>query len=248
MQGNHLFIDIGTNGEMALLSNGRLTFCATAAGPAFEGAHIECGMSGLAGAVRAVAVTDNPPSLTLSVIGNVAPVGICGSGLIDAVAVFLSLGLIDETGCILSADEVDTTLTRFTDEDGERLTLDKAGAVYLTGSDIREIQLAKSAISSGIMTLLHHQGLTFADIHSVLLAGGFGSKINPDNACAIGLIPAELTGKIRALGNTAGQGAVMLLLSKEARSDAAAVARNSEYLELSCNPFFMEEFVERMLF
>ena len=247
MSGNHLFIDIGTNGEMGLLSDGKITFCATAAGPAFEGAHIKCGMSGLHGAIRGVTLNgDN--TISLSTIGDAPPKGICGSGIIDAAAVFLKLGLIDETGCILCADEVDDTLSNFADEDGEALFFGDDKSVYLTGTDIREIQLAKSAVSAGIMTLLQHRNIDLTQVDSVLLAGGFGSKIDPDSACDIGLIPAELRGKIRALGNTAGNGAVMMLLSAEALTDAEEISKASEYLELSCNPFFMEEFVERMMF
>lgn len=250
--GSYLFIDIGTNGEMGLLHNGKITFCATAAGPAFEGAHIECGMSGITGAVKAVTLnSDN--TVDVSVIGDTAPTGICGSGIIDAAAVFLKLGLIDETGCILSTDEVDESLHIFTDEDGEKLYFGKdksvyTNAVYLTGEDIREIQLAKSAVSAGIATLLNNSKITSDEIDGVLLAGGFGSKINPDSACEIGLIPREFSGKIKALGNTSGTGAVMMLLSETALRDSEKVAKESEYLELSCNSFFMEEFVEHMMF
>jgi len=253
MSGNHLFIDIGTNGEMGLLSEGKITFCATAAGPAFEGAHIKCGMSGLPGAIRGVTLTDGG-AITLSTIGDAPPKGICGSGIIDAAAVFLKLGLIDETGCILCADEVEgdyadlENLTEFADEDGETLYFGEDKTVYLTGADIREIQLAKSAVSAGVMTLLSHRGVDIASVDSVMLAGGFGSKIDPGSACDIGLIPSELRGKIRALGNTAGNGAVMMLLSNAALADAEETAKTSEYLELSCNSYFMEEFVERMMF
>ncbi len=247
--GTHLYIDIGTNGEMGLLHDGKFIFCATAAGPAFEGAHIDCGMSGVDGAVRAVEIDENG-DIKLDVISGdkCAPKGICGSGIIDAAASFLELGLIDETGSIMCSDEVDENLAKYTDEDGEQLSLTEDGSVYLCGSDIREIQLAKSAVAAGIETLLDFCGISTSDVDSVLLAGGFGSHIRPESACKIGLIPEELLSKIKAVGNTAGMGAVSMLLSDEAIEQTVEVAFNSTYLELSGNPKFMDEFVEKMMF
>lgn len=257
LNANRLFIDVGTNGEIGLFANGKITFCATAAGPALEGAHIKCGMSALTGAISAVTLNgDNAsqfqsqfqPQLRVSVIGGGTPAGICGSGIIDSAAVFLKLGLIDETGRVMSSGEVPPLLSRFTDEDGGKLYFGEDKSVYLTGGDIREIQLAKAAISAGILTLLHHAGIDPGEIHSVLLAGGFGSKINPQSACEIGLIPIEFAGKIKPCGNTAGMGAVMMLLSKSALKDAKNIAAESEYIELSRDSFFMDEFIERMAF
>lgn len=241
---NALFVDIGTNGEIGLATKKGLYFCSAAAGPALEGAHIECGMSGIAGAVSEITVKDG--ALDYQTITNASPIGICGSGIIDAVAAMLETGLLDETGCI--ADESDD-YPALLDEDDEgdpifRIT----DNVYMTGKDIREVQLAKAAICAGIRTLLEEASLSADDIDKVVIAGGFGSHIRKESACRIGLIPAELLDKITFAGNTAGAGAVALLLSREAREKAAHIQESATYLELSQNATFMEQYIEEMMF
>lgn len=241
---NALFVDIGTNGEIGLSTMNGLYFCSAAAGPALEGAHIECGMSGITGAVSEISVSDG--ELVYQTIGNASPIGICGSGIIDAVAAMLETGILDETGCI--ADESDD-YPALLDEDDEgdpifRIT----DGVYMTGKDIREVQLAKAAICAGIRTLLEEASLSTDDLDKVVIAGGFGSHIRKESACRMGLIPAELIEKITFAGNTAGAGAVALLLSREARERAAHIRERSTYLELSQNATFMEQYIEEMMF
>ena len=241
-----LFLDVGTNGEMGIGGSDGLIFCATAAGPAFEGAHIECGTPGIPGAINKVDVwagssrprtNDNhisaPTSITYETIGGIAPVGICGSGIIDACAAMLDLGILDEMGLI----ELD---------DDDRFTI--CGNIYISQKDIREIQLAKAAISAGIATLLHYSDRTLGDIDEVILAGGFGAHINKKSACRIGLIPPELESKITAAGNAAGMGASAVLLNKRAKERIKNLRRISSHIELSGDAFFMDEYIERMIF
>jgi uncharacterized 2Fe-2S/4Fe-4S cluster protein (DUF4445 family) len=225
-----LFIDVGTNGEMGLGNKNGISLCATAAGPAFEGAQIECGMAGVTGAINEV--WEEGETLRFSVIGGGRPRGICGSGLIDAVATLLDLGIVDETGRL-----------------EENFYLDRESGVYLSPHDIRELQLAKAAVCGGIMTLLDHAGLDTSDVSRVALAGGFGAHINRRSACRIGLIPAELEDKIEVVGNTAGMGAVAYLMSASVRDRTSKInGPASHYLELSGNEFFMDAYVEQMMF
>jgi len=225
-----LFIDVGTNGEMGLGSREGICLCATAAGPAFEAAQSECGMAGVAGAITEVWLEDG--ELRFSVIGGGEPRGICGSGLIDAVAAMLDLGIVDETGRL-----------------EENFYLDRERDIYISPHDIRELQLAKAAICGGIMTLLDDAGLGTRDIGRVALAGGFGAHINRRSACRIGLIPPELEDKIEVVGNTAGMGAVAYIMSASVRERIAKInGPISRYLELSGNEFFMEAYVEQMMF
>ncbi|MBO5274302.1 MAG: DUF4445 domain-containing protein [Clostridia bacterium] len=228
--GLELFIDIGTNGEMGLGNRDAVCLCATAAGPAFEGAHIAHGMAGIEGAINTVTLDDNG-GISYSTIGDVPPKGICGSGLIDAVACMLELEVLDETGYL---------------EDD--FILDEESGVCITDKDIRELQLAKASVCAGVLTLLAECGKTFEDVTRVVIAGGFGAHINAHNACRIGLIPPELEDKIVIAGNTAGMGAVSILESASARERTAALPAKSRYLELSCNATFMEHYVEQMMF
>lgn len=229
-QGITLFIDVGTNGEMGLGDKTGICLCATAAGPAFEGAHIECGMAGVDGAINEVWVDGG--ELRYKVIGGGKAQGICGSGLIDATAAMLELGILDETGRL-----------------EENFYLDREHEIFVSPKDIRELQLAKAAVCGGILTLLDDAGLTASDITRVALAGGFGAHINRRSACRIGLIPPELEEKIVVAGNTAGMGAVSYLMCYSARERVSKVnGPLSRYLELSCNDFFMDAYIEQMMF
>lgn len=245
---NVLYIDIGTNGEIGLSTRNGLYFCSAAAGPAFEGAHIECGMSGISGAIDKISLKDG--KIVFHSIGSGTPLGICGSGLIDAVAVMLETGLLDETGRIVERDEAGK-YAAYIDEDetgASIFLIDKEHSVYLTGKDIREIQLAKAAICAGIYTLLDKAGLSLSDVSSVVLAGGFGSHIDKASACRIGLIPRELEDKITAVGNAAGAGAVAILLGGSPREAARTICDKSDYTELSGDAYFMEKYIEEMMF
>jgi len=231
-----LYLDIGTNGEIGLGNRDGIIFCATAAGPAFEGAHIECGTPGIPGAINKVERAHDG-GISYETIGGLPPVGICGSGIIDACAAMLDLGVLDETG-LIDVGRDDNNDSEFKIVDG----------IYICQKDIREIQLAKSAVSAGIATLLHYSNKTLDDIDEVILAGGFGSHINKKSACKIGLIPLELEDKITIAGNAAGMGASAVLLNRQARERIKKLGAISSYTELSGDDFFMDEYIEHMMF
>lgn len=242
--GVNLYVDIGTNGEMALGGRDGILLCSTAAGPAFEGAHIECGMGGVAGAIRRV--TEENGVLQTDVIGGRIPTGICGSGLIDAVAMMLYHGALGETGR-LDGEKCEFHNRAF-GHSGEQKRFYLTNEVYISDSDIREVQLAKAAIRAGISTMLDESGADEGSVSRLYLAGGFGSHIDPRSACAIGMLPPALLNKISAVGNTAGTGAALYLMSRQTRERIASMRDKARYLELSRNEFFMDEYIEQMCF
>ena len=226
-----LLIDIGTNGEMVLGGKERLVTCATAAGPALEGANIRFGMRSTEGAIDRVFLENS--AVRCHVIGGGRAKGICGSGLIDAVAVFLELGRLDRRGRILPTGEETLPLT-----DG----------VFLTQEDIREVQLAKSAVASGIRLMAEETGADLNAVETVYLAGAFGSFLSPDSACRIGLLPEELAGRIRAVGNAAGAGACRIACSEAQFRMTEELAGRMELLELASLPGFRTQFAKNMYF
>lgn len=246
-----LLIDVGTNGEMALGCGERFVCCSTAAGPAFEGAQITCGMTAAPGAISGVAWKDG--ALRCDTVEHRPAVGLCGSGLIDAVAVMLELGAVDETGRMMDPEEDEEELDEavlpylFLTESGEP-AFRLADQVYVTQSDIRKLQLGKGAIAAGVQVLMQAYGADFDDIGKLLLAGGFGSYIRPASAARIGLIPAELADRTRAIGNAAAEGAAAALVSSAARERLARLQAGMDYLELSGLPAFNEAYMESMLF
>ncbi len=223
-----LLIDVGTNGEIVLGNKKRLICCSVAAGPAFEGSHIKCGMGGVAGAIDHFKIENGAESFT--VIGNSDPIGICGSGLLDMVAELLRHGRIDETGYF--EDEV-LTLT------------DK---VYMNQQDIRELQLAKAAIRAGINTLLHYYGIAESEVKKVYLAGGFGSYLNISSATEIGMLPKSLEQRVVTIGNSSGKGCMSTLLDCENLENMKKIVQQVEYIELSRDGFFQGEYVDMMMF
>ena len=239
-----LLVDIGTNGEMVLHANGKLLGCSTAAGPAFEGAGIAMGMPAADGAISRVFATDG--GIGCTVIGDVPARGICGSGIVDALAVMLEYGIVDETGCILEEDHAFTAFVE--DYNGEPAFRLPDTAVFITQKDIRAIQLGKSAVCAGIETLIQTAGLHNADIAALKIAGGFGSFLNVQSAERIGLIPAGFAAKATAIGNAAAMGASMALLSRSALDESEQLARRTETVELSTSPTFMDAYVNGMLF
>lgn len=248
-----LMIDIGTNGELVLGNKERLVCCSTAAGPAFEGAKIQCGMRGAEGAIDHVFWDEE--GFRFSVIGNGKPKGICGSGLIDAIACLRKQGLIDEMGHMLSYEEaVETCGTEIASHmiQKENMTAflfdPQLPQVYLTQKDVREVQLAKGAISAGILLLEKHLGITHEDIQTIYIAGAFGNYINPENACNIGLLPATLKDKIQSIGNAAGEGAKIALLNKEELAETVRLSQQVEFLELAAIPEFQDCFVDELEF
>jgi len=223
---NYLFLDIGTNGEMALITGEKILTCATAAGPAFEGANLSCGMGAVYGAIS---VFSNPEKY--QVIGNSDPLGICGSGIVDIVVYLLENELIDETGLLK-----------------ETFIINHEKGILVTQQDIREIQLAKSAIFSGIKILLNKAELFMSDIDALYLAGGFGNYINIISAIQIGLLPYELRDKIYPVGNSAGIGALQYLNSDDFESKTDRILKNTQYIELSYEDEFTLEFALNMDF
>lgn len=219
-----LFIDIGTNGEMALCSPEGILSCATAAGPAFEGAETECGSPAMDGAINRV-----DTDLKFTTIGNEEPASICGSGIIDAVAALLVNEIVDETGRM----------------DGERYEF--SDKVYISGGDIRRIQLAKAAIRAGIDTLLKKSGKSCGDIDRVLIAGGFGAYMRTVSACAIGLLPPGLLERTEHIGNSAGMGAAMAL-TEAGRKTLSDIVKRCAYVELSGDAVFNGCYVDAMMF
>lgn len=250
-----LYLDIGTNGEMALGKGDTYVCCATAAGPAFEGAQIELGMPASKGAVDKVWLEGR--RIKYSVIGNDRPVGLCGSGLIDALAVLLKAGIIDENGTILSGQELPILFRSYVFEvEAEEtaqstelsLAVHIAPGVYITQEDIRKLQLAKGAIAAGIEVLFKEYGCTPCNIDVLTFAGGFGNYIDKASAAAIGLFPQELLDKAKEVGNAAGNGAVSAALSQEAWERALEISGNMRYIELASYPHFNEMYVEHMNF
>jgi uncharacterized 2Fe-2S/4Fe-4S cluster protein (DUF4445 family) len=229
---NSLLIDIGTNGEMALFHEGRIHCCSTAAGPALEGAEISCGMGGVTGAISRI--TGGNGRFSFTVIGGAEPRGICGSGLIDVMALMLRDGVIDETGALDEAYEGGFAVT---------------GNISIVNRDVRQYQLAKSAVFSGIRILCKSAGLNPADIGAVYIAGGLGFFIDKENAVATGLLPKEFLDKIAVCGNLSLRGALRCL------GDGAAfltlcerIIAKSVTIDLAADPAFMDEFAGNMLF
>lgn len=241
-----LLVDIGTNGEMALGSKNGIYYCSTAAGPAFEGAAIEDGMGGIEGAISKVIAGEN--GIEFEVIGGRKPIGICGSGIIDAVAVMLEIGAMDETGRLVDPGELAEEYRDRLDGDAKKFIIDPVSRIGLTDKDLRQVQLAKSAIAAGIDTLMHNAGVGFDRISAVWLAGGFGAHIDRDSACAIGLLPKQLKEKIRPVGNSAGEGAIRAVLDKNAKALLAEIGNGAMYIELSGDSYFMDSYVENMFF
>ena len=223
-----LLCDIGTNGEIALWKDGTLFVTSTAAGPAFEGAGISCGCGSIRGAIDRVWLEDG--RVCCHTIGEQTPVGLCGSGLIDAIAAFLRQERIDETGAV------------------EEESLALWGTVKLLPKDVRAVQLAKAAIAAGIQTLLETTHTREEEISSFYICGGFGAHLDLNSAVAIGLIPAALARKARVMGNGALSGAVQLLLDYDGRFRAQGLAASARQLNLGGNPRFNENYIDQMFF
>jgi len=252
-----LFIDIGTNCEIVLGDGNRMIATAAPAGPAFEAASIRCGMRAAPGAIEVVEITETF-DVVCGVIGDVPAVGLCGSGLVDAVAELARVGIIDGSGRFVSAEEASAIApalaSRLTEADGLRLfelaTEAETGSdpVHLSQRDVRELQFAKAAISTGWQLLLEEFGAQPEDLQQVLLAGSFGTYLSAKNAIRIGLVPRLPVLRIVSAGNVAGEGAKMVLLSGPERHGANALLREIEYLELSDRTDFNDRFVDELAF
>ncbi len=252
-----LFIDVGTNCEIVLGDGERILATAAPAGPAFEGGAIRCGMRAAEGAIEVVQVDED---VQLQVIGDVAPVGLCGSGLVDAVAELVKVGLLDRSGRFVT-DEVarqtaPTLAERLTKVGEERVFVlhrpegvsETAHTVYLSQRDVRELQFAKAAIATGWALLVEELGLDPEDVQQVLLAGSFGSYLSPASAVRIGLVPDLPVLRIVSAGNVAGEGAKMALLSQRERAGATTLLEEVRYVELSDRTDFNDRFVDKLAF
>ncbi|MDD4002932.1 MAG: ASKHA domain-containing protein, partial [Clostridia bacterium] len=235
-----LLVDIGTNGELVLSLGGELFCASTAAGPAFEGANITCGMGGVSGAIDSV--TFDGSKINYTVIGEGQPKGICGSGLIDIIALMFEYGVIDESGLIVKSDY--EVFAQKTKNDSFYITDD----VFISQKDVREFQLAKSAICSGIKTIIKTNGLKAEDISEVFISGGLGFYINKHSAVKVGLIPPQFIDKLTIAGNSAGGGTKLCLLSEKELKRCINVAKKCKNIELAESSVFMEEYINNMGF
>jgi len=248
-----LFIDVGTNCEIVLGNADRLVATAAPAGPAFEGAQIRCGMRAAEGAIEVVRIRDG--ALELGVIGDAEPAGLCGSGLVDAVAALVGAGLVDSSGRMVSDEQAREIAPELADRlrhiDGERIFVlhDRAGDnLYLSQRDVRALQFAKAAIATGWSLLLEEMGVEAGEVQQVLLAGSFGSYLSPASAIRIGLVPKLPVLRVVSAGNVAGEGAKMVLLSVRERAGALALLHEVEYVELSDRADFNDRFVDLLAF
>ena len=253
-----LFIDVGTNCEIVLSDGDTIVSTAAPAGPAFEGGAIRCGMRAADGAIEVVKVSAD--DVTLSVIGDVEAKGLCGSGLVDAVAELVRVGLLDASGRFIPDEQAATLVPGLVDRlakiGEERVFVlhrptpdtDVAECVYLSQRDVRELQFAKAAIATGWTLLLEQLGLEHGDVQQVLLAGSFGSYLSPASAIRIGLVPTLPVLRIVSAGNVAGEGAKMILLSVRERVGATTLLEEVEYVELSDRPDFNDKFVDQLSF
>ena len=249
-----LIVDIGTNGEIVLGTGDKLYAASCAAGPALEGARIGCGSRASEGAIEAVVINEDEDDINLDVIGSQPPHSICGSGLIDAVAVLLELGILDRTGRFVEAEKLKASVSpaifsRITEQQGQRaFVLAENERVILTQEDIRQVQLAKAAIRTGIKLLQKKIGLKDNDIKQILLAGAFGNYIRRESALRIGLLPNVPAERIHFIGNAACSGAQMILLNSALRAEAKQLACKIEYIEIAHEKDFQDVFADSMAF
>lgn len=253
-----LMIDIGTNGELVMGNRDRMVATSTAAGPAFEGAKIECGMRGSKGAISHVTV--GPKGLELEVIENVKPIGICGSGLIDIVAFMIRYGFVDNYGSLCDAEDLEDPFAksqayRIQEKEGKAVFVlafaEETGSgrdVYISQKDIREVQLAKGAIAAGIQIMAAKLAIRPDQIQQVFLAGAFGNYMDAGNACEIGLIPYELRDRILPIGNAAGEGSKLAVMNRGEYKYACALAKKAEFVELATESCFQDTFVDELEF
>ena len=235
-------LDIGTNTEISLIDNGKITSVSCASGPAFEGAHIKDGMRATNGAIERVQLVNN--DVEYYTIGGVPPVGLCGSGILDAIAQLYLAGVINKNGRMNEHPRVRS----YNNQREFVLVSEKergsSPAITVTQKDVREIQLAKGAIRSGINVLLQEGSHSEEEIEKVIIAGAFGSYINVSSAVSIGMLPFLPLDRFQQVGNAAGIGAKLALLSTDKRAEAQTIARKASYIELATAPNYQDIFVE----
>jgi uncharacterized 2Fe-2S/4Fe-4S cluster protein (DUF4445 family) len=247
-----LFIDIGTNGEIAFSSAEGVFACSCAAGPALEGMNISCGMRAAEGAIESVSINDD---VEIRTIGGKPALGLCGSGVIDAVGELIKSGIVTQSGRFtrpLTGNGAPWA-SRLRSDDGKSSFVLAAGSngyppVSLTQKDIRQVQLAKGAILSGILALLDRLGMGFSEVERVYIAGAFGCHIRMENFACLGVLPKQLLDRVVLVGNSSKSGAVLCLLSKKKREEASIIADRVQYIELSCYPDYDKLFTRCLSF
>ena len=237
-----LMVDIGTNGEIVLRAEERLICASAAAGPALEGAQIECGMTATDGAITHIGMKHG--EIALQTIGDV-PKGLCGSGVVDALAFLINIGAVDSAGQLKPEDEFGGFKDRFSGDGTRFYFTDK---VYLSQRDIRALQLSKAAIAAGIDTCIKSSGINIESVKKLKVAGGFGSGLDMKSCGTVGMFPKSLVSKAVFIGNTAIEGAAVALVSKPARERLAEISRKAEYIELSTSDYFTKSYMENMRF
>lgn len=249
-RGNVLFIDIGTNGEIVLASNGRLLSCSCAAGPALEGMNISSGMRASEGAVEDVEITDQ--GIRLKVIGGQEPVGLCGSGILAVVKELLRTGIVKKTGVFVKKDKLKEDDYRYPmiqmNGTKREFILCENPKLLVTQGDVRQVQLAKGAILSGFMALLGKAGISMEDLDKVMIAGQFGAHLPAESLIGTGILPREVEGKLVYLGNSSKTGAYMTLMSERVKREMELLAGKMEYMELAETENYERIFTESMIF
>ncbi len=246
--GRVIALDIGTNTEITLVSDGRLLSCSCASGPAFEGAHIHDGMRAAPGAIERVRIEGE--RIHLQTIKNQPPAGICGSGILDAVSEMLGAGILNNNGSL----EKDSSLVRTNQDDQAEFVLAPSSIsahgrdIIITRKDINEIQLAKAAIRAGIEILLKEAGIGFSELDEFIVAGAFGTYLDIKSTIRTGMFPPLPVNRFRQVGNAAGMGAKQMLVSAGKRRDAVEIAGKVDYIELTIYPDYMDIFLKAMYF
>ena len=248
---NVLFIDIGTNGEIVLSKGGKLLCCSCAAGPALEGMNISCGMRAAEGAIEDVKITEN--GIELKVIGDQAPIGICGSGILTVVKELLRVGLVRKEGAFIKKNKMDESDYRYPmlQMNGikrEFIMVDGEEQLLITQGDVRQVQLAKGAILSGFIALLNKAGITMEDLDKVMIAGQFGAHLPADSLTGTGILPEEVKDKLVYVGNSSKTGAYMALMSKQVKLEMEELASHMDYMELGATDNYERLFSDCLIF
>ena len=245
-----LFIDIGTNGEIVLASQGRILCCSCAAGPALEGMNISSGMRAAEGAIEDVKIT--PEGNEIKVIGGQEPVGICGSGILAVVKELLRTGIVKKTGALLKKEKIEEDDYRFPMIRGNgtkrEFVLHEKPEILVTQGDVRQVQLAKGAILSGFTALLEKAAITMGDLDKVMIAGQFGAHLPAESLVGTGILPEEVKDKLIYVGNSSKTGAYMALMSERAKQEIEELASEMEYIELAETENYERIFADSMIF
>lgn len=248
--GNVLFIDIGTNGEIVLASNGRLLSCSCAAGPALEGMNISAGMRAAEGAIEEVEITEEGVKTTT--IGGQEPVGICGSGILGVVKELLRTGLVKKNGAFIKKEKISGEDYRYPmirlNGTKREFILNEEPELLVTQGDVRQVQLAKGAILSGFVALLKKADISMEDLDKVMIAGQFGAHLPAESLVGVGILPEAVKDKLVYVGNSSKTGAYMTLMSGKIKKDIENLARTIEYMELAETDNYERIFTESMLF